>query len=195
MSWTARQQRAFAHGLLLFEAALLFALATMHHVVSRPAYAMLLIGPLVFLGFTAFGVAYRLRMVKTALAALVMQCGLVIYIFAAVFAEFGMLDPLGNVIHDRTDALYFSVVTWTTLGYGDMRPLVELRLVAASEALLGYLHMGLLVPFIWWMLTEHSDARRAADEDKLADLPEVHWSSPRERVAARHVPKLRAGGE
>ncbi len=190
MSWTPRHQRAFANGLLVFEALLLFALATMHHALARPAYAMMLLGPLVFLGFTAFGVAYRLRLVKTALAALVMQCGLVIYIFAAVYAEYGMLDPQGSVIHDRTDALYFSIVTWTTLGYGDMRPKTDLRLVAASEALLGYLHMGLLVPFVWWMLTERNDAS-TSEQERAAELPEVRWSGPHERHAVGRIDTIR----
>ena len=42
------------------------------------------------------------------------------------------------------DALYFSVVTFTTLGYGDMAPREEYRLVAAFEAIYGYLALGAL---------------------------------------------------
>jgi len=43
------------------------------------------------------------------------------------------------------DALYFSIVTWTTLGYGDLTPLPELRVFAAIEALYGYIFFGLIV--------------------------------------------------
>lgn len=43
------------------------------------------------------------------------------------------------------DALYFSVVTFTTLGYGDMVPREEYRLVAAFQAIIGYLFLGALV--------------------------------------------------
>ncbi len=43
------------------------------------------------------------------------------------------------------DALYFSVVTFTTLGYGDMAPHEEYRLVAAFQAIYGYLFLGALV--------------------------------------------------
>jgi voltage-gated potassium channel Kch len=39
----------------------------------------------------------------------------------------------------RGTALYLSVVTFTTLGYGDLAPRQEFRLVAASEALAGIL--------------------------------------------------------
>ena len=43
-----------------------------------------------------------------------------------------------------SDALYFSVVTFTTLGYGDMAPREEYRLVAAFQAIFGYLSLGAL---------------------------------------------------
>lgn len=43
------------------------------------------------------------------------------------------------------DALYFSIVTWTTLGYGDLLPIAEMRLLAAAEALLGYVYFGIFV--------------------------------------------------
>ena len=42
-------------------------------------------------------------------------------------------------------SLYFSVVTFTTLGYGDLVPHGAMRLVAASEALLGILLSGLFI--------------------------------------------------
>jgi len=41
--------------------------------------------------------------------------------------------------------IYFSTVTWTTLGYGDVQPKPDIRLIAALEALLGYIYFGLLV--------------------------------------------------
>jgi hypothetical protein len=46
---------------------------------------------------------------------------------------------------DPTGALYFSIVTWTTLGYGDLLPATDIRLVAALEALMGYAFFGLAV--------------------------------------------------
>lgn len=43
------------------------------------------------------------------------------------------------------DYLYFSIVTFTTLGYGDFSPISEYRLLAASQALLGYVYLGTIV--------------------------------------------------
>ena len=43
------------------------------------------------------------------------------------------------------DSLYFSVVTFTTLGYGDFIPTEFLRLFAAGEALFGAITLGFLV--------------------------------------------------
>ena len=42
-------------------------------------------------------------------------------------------------------ALYFSTVTFTTLGYGDVVPKQSFRLFAASEALVGVLIAGLFL--------------------------------------------------
>jgi len=67
---------------------------------------------------------------------------------------------------DWRDSLYFSLITFTTLGYGDIHPLPETRLVAGVEAALGYLYMGLLVAYLMTALSstpgqrEHNPARR-----------------------------------
>lgn len=51
-----------------------------------------------------------------------------------------------NVIRNFPDSLYFSTITFTTLGYGDFRPLEGLgRILAGSEAFLGAIMMALFV--------------------------------------------------
>lgn len=59
----------------------------------------------------------------------------------AIYFIFGS-DPTRN---DPLTSLYFSVVTFTTLGYGDVVQHGSMRLVAAAEALLGALNMGMFV--------------------------------------------------
>jgi len=51
-----------------------------------------------------------------------------------------------NVIRNFPDSLYFSLITFTTLGYGDFRPLEGWgRILAGSEAFLGAIMMALFV--------------------------------------------------
>jgi hypothetical protein len=48
--------------------------------------------------------------------------------------------------------LYFSIVTWTTLGYGDVVPTDASRMIAASEALVGYIFMAILISSFGYIL-------------------------------------------
>ncbi|MDH3346490.1 MAG: ion channel [Desulfobulbaceae bacterium] len=67
------------------------------------------------------------------------------FLFCGLYYVYGLHSVQGIIKHDFLTSLYFSVVTWTTLGYGDLQPINELRMVAAMEALMGYLYMALLV--------------------------------------------------
>jgi voltage-gated potassium channel Kch len=67
--------------------------------------------------------------------------------FALIYKSFGVYPP-GAVEPEQLnwlDAIYFSVVTWTTLGYGDFRPSDETKIWVMIETLLGYVYMGLFV--------------------------------------------------
>lgn len=43
-------------------------------------------------------------------------------LFAKIYQDLGIIDFDGNVIKSESETVYFSIVTWTTLGYGDFRP-------------------------------------------------------------------------
>ena len=67
------------------------------------------------------------------------------FLYAGVYSAFGFDDicVLGADIPE--DVLYFSYVTFTTLGFGDLQPVGFCRALAVTEALLGYILLGLFV--------------------------------------------------
>jgi len=72
----------------------------------------------------------------------------IVALYGLLYVKAGLVDGAGRVLRDLPSGLYFSLVTWTTVGYGDLTPLPQARLLAASEAVLGYLFMGLLVALL-----------------------------------------------
>jgi len=68
-----------------------------------------------------------------------------IFIFASLYYIYGIQFDDGLIVESFSDSIYFSIVTWTTLGYGDFKPIGELRLIASLEALMGYIYMAILV--------------------------------------------------
>ena len=67
------------------------------------------------------------------------------FLFAAVYGSFGYYDLCVVGAKTPTDVLYFSYVTFTTLGFGDLRPVGMCRAIAVAEAISGYVLLGLFV--------------------------------------------------
>ncbi len=87
--------------------------------------------------------------------------------FAWVHSQIGLMDlsgPAPRATRDLGDAVYFSIVTITTLGYGDFIPLGPGRPVAAMQALIGYFILGILVSTGFQLIAPHrAPARKARD--------------------------------
>jgi uncharacterized protein YjbI with pentapeptide repeats len=70
-------------------------------------------------------------------------------LLSAMFAilGFALIYQRFNAINDQSfvSCLYFSAITFTTVGYGDLAPHGALRLIAASEALTGILLCGMFL--------------------------------------------------
>lgn len=105
----------------------LFSIITIHMLIAMRVIVFMLLA-------ASLGSASGLLVAITILAYLV------ILGFAYTYNHYGLL--VNDVINkDKTNALYFSIVTFTTLGYGDIHPTPGLRIVAAIQALLGYILM------------------------------------------------------
>ena len=60
-----------------------------------------------------------------------------------------------------SDSLYFSIVSWTTLGFGDLQPRGWMRLVAASEALIGNIFLGTFIALLFAVVTRRKRPNQA----------------------------------
>ena len=70
------------------------------------------------------------------------------------------------------EALYYSLVTFTTLGYGDLQPRGILRFLACLETFVGYLVLGILASTVSdlireWAKSESDDAEGGMSDGML----------------------------
>ena len=75
----------------------------------------------------------------------VIFAAVVVLVYACVYNSLTLVGPGGEIHGSFFESLYFSTVTFTTLGYGDLRPHGWARAVAASEAILGAFVMALFI--------------------------------------------------
>jgi hypothetical protein len=73
---------------------------------------------------------------------------IMVALFATIYAHVGIIDGEGNIVKSFRECFYFSMVTWTTLGYGDYKPSVPVQMYAVLEAFLGYIYLAILAAFI-----------------------------------------------
>ena len=102
------------------------------------------------LGWTIRGVLVLFRDEKERESFLVLMTAVAASIsgFVGPFMVLGIEDSQGIHVHDLAVAFYFSVVTITTLGYGDYHPHGWSLLFSATEALIGYVLLGMTVGII-----------------------------------------------
>ncbi|MBI3545541.1 MAG: two pore domain potassium channel family protein [Gammaproteobacteria bacterium] len=74
-----------------------------------------------------------------------------------LLGEFG-----GNIGRHFSDYLYFSTVTYTSLGLGDVYPLGDLRLIAGFESLTGLLMIAWSASFTYLMMEKFWNVKRSA---------------------------------
>ena len=111
----------------------------------NPVWLLLVLFPfqaliLLIFAMNEIGVRRKFFLVLVGLIAVVLS-------FGFVYQDIGVhqLESREARTLSYSDALYFSVVTFTTLGYGDFSPKPEYRMLSALQALLGYVFLGLMV--------------------------------------------------
>ena len=84
--------------------------------------------------------------------------GSCIFSFAYAYTGLGLVGPDGKtVVLDLPSTLYFSIITWTTVGYGDIRPTEDARGFAALEAITGAVFMSLFISGLVSCLSKKPD--------------------------------------
>jgi hypothetical protein len=88
--------------------------------------------------------------------------------FAELYQQTGLVGPDGTVVagdESHEECLYFSIVTFTTLGYGDFYPVDDCRLLAATEAVLGYIYFGLTIAILFDLVQRRRDWTESEEAD------------------------------
>ena len=151
------------------------ALATRWLVYASPdALAVMLLSNLAFFGFTAlavFSAVARQRQVSSD----TITGGICVYLLLAVLwalmfqlvevfepGSFGLPD--GAASPSLRDLLYFSMVTMTTLGYGDILPVSSpARALASGEAIFGQLFVAIFIARLVGLYAAQQHKNRSSD--------------------------------
>jgi hypothetical protein len=116
------------------------------------------------------------------MAAVVLACfaahTIEVWLFAGAYYfladHFAMGSIAGEQQIDFPDLVYFSVVTYSTIGFGDLYPVGGARLLAGVEAIIGLLLIGWSASFTYlvmerfWPMHAVQRRRNGADPAKLA---------------------------
>lgn len=93
-----------------------------------------------------YGEEWSLRSINRSLILLLINYFEMIIGFAAVYLWAGVITSGKDVINDAGTALYFSIVTITTLGYGDYTPIGGFgRFLVSAETIMGIVFIVLVL--------------------------------------------------
>jgi hypothetical protein len=97
--------------------------------------------------------------------------GWIILIHLVEITAWALLFLWQDAMPDLPSALYFSAVTYTTTGYGDLVLPQEWRLLGGVEALTGILMCGWSTGFFFAVANGMLEGRFAADEPRVPVTP------------------------
>ncbi|MCB2167975.1 MAG: potassium channel family protein [Deltaproteobacteria bacterium] len=83
-----------------------------------------------------------------------------ILVFAVIYWRNGLVVSGSYREISFFESMYFSVTTWTTLGYGDMSPPDRIKHITSIEALLGYMGTGIWVAIAGLWISQRAQNRQ-----------------------------------
>lgn len=104
---------------------------------------------------------------KTLFILLITHISITILSFSLHYKSAGLIGRSGYFEPGYLDAIYFSITTYTTLGYGDFQPMPVMRLATSMEALSGMISMAIGASLIWLWCQENTVPKEMAFFDGL----------------------------
>lgn len=91
-----------------------------------------------------------------------------IWVFAGAYALLAGLGGFGEIVNAASfpDYVYFSAAVYTTLGFGDLYPLGQMRIIAGFEALLGLSLIAWSASFVFYRMQQHWSHQASTDQDE-----------------------------
>ena len=129
----------------------LYFLLPLDHLAGVPLAVILLVGLLILLAVTGWQLHLVVRARYPAIQAgeaLATTVPLFLLLFASVYFAMARASPANFSTHPltRTDSLYFTVTTFSTVGYGDITATSQAaRLVVTGQMILDLLVVGLVI--------------------------------------------------
>ena len=80
-----------------------------------------------------------------------------ISLFGVIYYKFGAITGGEHYKATLDDAVYFSFITWTTVGYGDLTPIGYGKFLAAIEGFISLIFMGLLIAKLQYLFIRRDE--------------------------------------
>ena len=119
-------------------------------------------------------IAPRLRIIPVVIAAFIGHT-LEVWLFGIAYWALTALAALGTIAGSgplgAEDFVYFSAVTYTSLGFGDLAPTGHLRLIAGVEGLNGLILIGWSASFTYLAMERYWPLHRKAPRKRHGRMP------------------------